>query len=70
MKPELERDEGLASEESDEGLISEIQLYLGAVAVFSELGQEPRWRAETLPSELVVRLRAWLEPCEPHVSGA
>jgi len=69
MKHVVETSEPLVFEESVEELVSEIQRYLGAVALFRELGHEPSWRAEALPSELVLRVRAWLEPCEPRVSG-
>ncbi len=69
MRHVAEPSEPLVFEESIEGLVSEIQRYLGAVALFRELGHEPSWRAEALPSELVLRVRAWLEPCEPRVSG-
>ncbi len=69
MEHVTESAEALVFEESVEELVSEIQRYLGAVALFRELGHEPSWRAEALPSELVLRVRAWLEPCEPRVSG-
>ncbi len=69
MKHVVEPSEPLAFEESIEELVSEIHCYLGAVALFRALGHEPSWRAEALPSELVLRVRAWLEPCEPRVSG-
>lgn len=54
-------------DEIDE-LASEIERYLDAVETFRSLGHEPYWRPES-PSDLVVRVREWLEPCEQHVSG-
>ena len=70
MKHVVETSEPLVFEDSIEELVSEIHRYLGAVAFFRELGHEPSWRAEAFPSELVLRVRAWLEPGEPRVSGA
>lgn len=48
-------------------LIVEIERYLSAVETFRSLGCEPIWRLET-PSDVVVRVRAWLEPYEQSVS--
>lgn len=70
MENALESTEAIAFGESLEQLLTEIERYLGAVALFRELGHEPSWRAESHPSALVLRVRAALEPCEPRVSGA
>ena len=58
----------LASDARIAVLIAEIERYLEAVEVFRELGYEPRWRAEA-PSQLVLRVREWLEPHESQMSG-
>jgi hypothetical protein len=58
----------LASTERSDALLSEIERYLEAIALFRELGHEPRWRPETT-SGLVLRVREWLEPRESHMSS-
>jgi predicted component of type VI protein secretion system len=50
MNHAAESTHALALKRSTEELFSEIQRYLGAVALFRELGHEPNWRAEALPS--------------------
>jgi hypothetical protein len=70
MEHVVERSEGQSLVGSVEELVSEIHRYLEAVAVFRELGHEPSWRPEPFASELLVRLRPWLEPCEPRMSAA
>jgi hypothetical protein len=58
-----------SSTEPLEKLMAEIERYVDAIELFRALGHEPSWRLEG-PSELVVRVRRWLEPCEPRMSGA
>ncbi len=58
----------LASDARIALLIAEIHRYLEAVEVFRELGHEPSWRAD-IPSDLVLRVRQWLEPHESQMSG-
>lgn len=58
----------LASTERFDALLSEIERYLEAIALFRELGHEPQWRPE-MPSRLVLRVREWVEPRESQMSG-
>jgi len=55
MEQSIESLEMLVAGIRGDDLVAEIQRYLDAVALFRELGCEPRWRSEALPASDVVQ---------------